>query len=348
MEHTRLPYTEMYVPTPHLRVTHATPIPGGRVSAVVKEKNHTLGVITIDAGQPRLEMAAKDIKKMERFADRCSNADGEPLPRSTVWQQLVMERLYDQHITRAQHEERPCVAVRAIHTTGLISLHVVEAPGPIGPGPEGHIDGRVFTDTVVRAEVWMACQWLPVRSLGAESHLVPETERITLPHTGIRIPARNRMWMQITDDGPGWSAMVWIDKVPLGRATEDGQGGLEFHCDTSSGHKAWYLYALMSQNPDGAPLTSGELLEALVGEHTTNRQLKRALRHHRYVVRLETASGGPGLIEIPDTTDAYPDYNRAREAALNMRLPEDTVNLELWAGAVGWVPVLPAPTDDAR
>lgn len=337
MERTRLAYTAMWVPTTELRVTHATPIPGGGISAVVKQGTFTLGVITIENGHPTLEMTAADRATMEHFADRCRTADGEPVPQATVWQQLVMERLYAEHITRVEGT-LGCVAVRAVHTTGTITLHLVA-----DLGPDGHIDPAVFTPTVEHAEAWVNNQWMPVRP---QTMSEPCTDRITLPHTGIRIPAWDRAWIETNDDGPVWSATVWINQTRLGRIIEDGQGGVELHCASASGRTAWEMYALMCCNTQGAPLTSGELVDALVVEHTTNQQLQDALRHRRYLVRLTTASGGPGLIEIPHTVGPYPDYDHAREAALNPAPHEDTVSVELWTGPGEWIRIDPPTGED--
>ncbi|WP_160050820.1 hypothetical protein [Nocardiopsis sp. FR4] len=159
-----LPHTGMRVPHTGIRVAYVTPTGVGEgMSAVVKDGNRTLGVITISARRDfaSLEMTQKNRRILERFADQCRDRDGRPLPHGEVCDLLVAERHYQQEVEEAQREQR--VLMRTFSRTGPPELHSVGAQGPVPPGAELQVCAAVeLGPDVVRAEAWLNGQWVQV------------------------------------------------------------------------------------------------------------------------------------------------------------------------------------------
>jgi hypothetical protein len=161
----RLSHTGICVPHTDIRVTYVTPTGVGEgVSAVVKDGNRTLGVITISARRDSvsLEMTKADRRVLERFADQCRDSDNQKLPQAQVWDLLVAERHYQQAIEEAQREQR--FLMRTFSRTGLPQLHSVGAEGPVPPGAELQVCATVeLGPEVIRAEAWLHGRWVQIR-----------------------------------------------------------------------------------------------------------------------------------------------------------------------------------------
>src|SRR5699024_963150 len=160
-----LPYTELRVPTTTLRVTNTTLLADGRILSTVQDGETVLGKLIVGPHAVDLNMNVDARRLLSAFTGLCWTEDGKRPSRATVLRELVMEYRYARAITEATQAARPTVAVRAFHTDGTTTLHQVDAPGPIGPGPELKVDPALFTTDVVRVQAWMRDLWLGVSPL---------------------------------------------------------------------------------------------------------------------------------------------------------------------------------------
>lgn len=345
-----LPYTELRVPTTTLYVTNTTLLDDGHILAALQDGDTFLGHLTLGPNTIDIDMGAAEHRRLTAFADQCQTSDGERPPQMTVLRELVMEHRYAQAITEAAQTDRPTVAVRAFHTDGTITLHQVDAPGPIGPGPELKVDPALFTTDVVRVQAWMRDLWMGVSPLLPGQEHQPPTRLTSLPHTGLRIPVKFRMRVShLKKSGDGeWSAQVWVragsEPVYLGLVISAGDH-LTFEGDGPHGHRLLLAYALMSRDPEGEPVEWQEVVALLLRERQMAREAARARSQGYYLVCL-TRSGEEGpttdLVGIMDATPgaAYPDYDGARTCAAKFAEEPQVVRVQLWVSQA-WVDVTP-------
>ncbi|MGW8437812.1 hypothetical protein ACWGKS_21915 [Nocardiopsis sp. NPDC055879] len=320
-----LPYTELRVPTTTLRVTDTTFLADGRILSTIQEGETVLGKLTVGPHAVDLDMNVDARRFLSAFTGLCWTVDGKRPSRETVLRELVMEYRYDRAITEATEADRPTVAVRAFHTNGTITLHQVDAPGPIGPGPELKVDPALFTTDVVRVQAWMRDLWLGVSPLLPGQEHQPPTRLTSLTHTGLRVPMKFRMRVShLKKSGDGeWSAQVWVrvgsEPVYLGPVAGDGDN-LTFEGDGPHGHRLLLTYALMSRGPEGEPVEWQEVVALLMRERQMAREAARARSQGYYLVCLtRTGEEGPttDLVGIMDATPGatYPDYDGVRTCA---------------------------------
>lgn len=338
-----LPYSELF--TPHtLSVVSTERLPDGGVSARLvdqRAREREIAIITVDAdGTVSLSCRDEDRARLKQFAGRCRGRFGERLPREAVWQKVAMEELYEQAVAEAEQADSrvPQVAVRALHRTGTITLHQVEAPGPIGLGPELQIEPDVFTRTVERAEAWMANQWVRVYPLRTDRKPKP-IRRTQLPHTGVWVPLAFPAEIELDDSHVhpegSWEMFVWIAGHPMGRASRSGDY-VTFTEHAPGAMKVVDYFTLASLGPEHECFSSKEeLLEMLFAEEFTARALRKALSHGDHLLRIHTEQGVE-LRELPDQgVRGEMDYTQARADAL-AQLPDYAVKAEMWTEH-GWV-----------
>lgn len=347
---TLLPYTELRVPTTKLRVTNTTLLDDGRILATVQDHETVLGKITVGPHAVDLDMNVDARRYLSAFTGLCWTEDGKRPSRETVLRELVMEHRYARAITEAAQAERPMVAVRAFHTDGTITLHQVDAPGPIGPGPDFKVDPALFTTDVARVQAWMRELWMGVSPLLPGQEHQPATRLTSLPHTGLRIPVKFRMRVShLTEKGDGeWSAQVWVqagtEPVHLGLVAGDGDS-VTFEGDGPNGHKILLAYALMSCGPEGEPVEWREVVALLMRERQMAGEAARARSQGYYLVCL-TRSGEEGpdidLVGIMDASPGatYPDYDSARRCAAKFAEESQVVRVQLWVSQA-WVDITP-------
>lgn len=345
-----LPYTELRVPTTTLRVTNTTLLADGRILSTVQDGETVLGKLIVGPHAVDLNMNVDARRLLSAFTGLCWTEDGKRPSRATVLRELVMEYRYARAITEATQAARPTVAVRAFHTDGTTTLHQVDAPGPIGPGPELKVDPALFTTDVVRVQAWMRDLWLGVSPLLPGQEHQPPTRLISLPHTGLRVPMKFRMRVShLKESGnDAWLAQAWVqagsEPVYLGLVIGDGDH-LTFEGDGPNGHKMLLTYTLMSCGPEGEPVEWQELVALLLRERQMAREAAQARSQGYYLVCL-TRSGEEGistdLVGLADTTPgaAYPDYDSARRCAAKFAEEPQVVRVQLWVSQV-WVDVTP-------
>ncbi|MFL1432882.1 MULTISPECIES: hypothetical protein [unclassified Nocardiopsis] len=165
---------------------------------------------------------------------------------------------------------------------------------------------------------------------------------ITLPHTGMQVPdIRIRVTsLKEVDLGNGiaWSAVVRAGKSKLGTVSNGGRGGpTEFDAATDAAQARMAAFVDQCRDRDGAPMDTTDVVETLTEEYEWARDLARAERKGRYVVRYFDRIGIPGRIEFTLPKAAPPDYAPIRRATVQLKLPPQTVRAELWMGPEqGW------------
>ena len=347
---TWLPYTELHVPTTRLRTTHTRLLADGSSLATLQDGDAVLGHLTLAAHTIEVDVGPAQHQRLIDFAAQCQTTCGQYPPREEVLRELVMEYRYAQAITEAAQSEAPTVAVRAFHTDGTITLHRVEAPAPLGPGPELKVDPALFTTDVTRAQAWMRDLWMRVTPRTATDRDHSRTQLTRLPHTGLHIPAKFPLWVSdLTEKGDDqWSAQVWVhtggEPVRLGNIAGHGQN-VTFEGETARAVKVLLTYALMSLEPEGKVLEWQELARGLAREYQMARETTRAQQRGYYLVQLtRTGQQGPStdLVGIMDALPGgtYPDYAHARTCAATFADDPQVIRVQLWVSGA-WVDVTP-------
>ena len=177
----------------------------------------------------------------------------------------------------------------------------------------------------------------------------PDTDLVTLPHTGIRVPDVNLQISTLrelpTPDGVAYTATVRIAGIPVGAIHNDGAGEQARYRPAAGSpfgyrHLAGFVVAA-SRSTDGRPLTEEQLLEALITEYRIARHVDAATRAGRTPLRLQAPSGpetdGAGPAGPPITVDLDTATNvttPAQRDALAATLQRRYVDAwwQLWTG----------------
>lgn len=186
----------------------------------------------------------------------------------------------------------------------------------------------------------------PTPSPRPEDRSGPDTDLVTLPHTGIRVPDVNLQLSALrelpTPDGVAYTATVRIGGIPVGAIHNGGAGdqtryrpmpGSPFGCR----HLADIVAA--SRGPDGRSLTEEQLLETLITEYQIGWHVDAAAGAGRSPLRLQAPSGvGPAdlplTVDVDTATNVTTPAQRAALAAMVQRRPVDAgAWWQLWTGA---------------
>ncbi|MGW8437816.1 hypothetical protein ACWGKS_21935 [Nocardiopsis sp. NPDC055879] len=178
---------------------------------------------------------------------------------------------------------------------------------------------------------------------------------ITLPHTGLQVPHTGIRVTSLrqTDVGSGiaWSATLREGRVKLGTITNHGTGGMTlFYPDTSGARRALADFVDQCRDNTGGPVNEETVIDELTNEYEWARDVARAQKKGRYMVRFFDDIGIPGNATF-NLSAPYPDYERALITVHRTiaDLPTGTVRAQLWTGAKqGWVEYHRTPQSDDR
>ncbi|GAA1110006.1 MULTISPECIES: hypothetical protein [Nocardiopsis] len=168
----------------------------------------------------------------------------------------------------------------------------------------------------------------------------------TLPHTGMQVPdTRIRVTsLKEVDLGTGiaWSAVVRAGKTKLGTVSNSGRGGpTDFNATTDAAQRRTAAFVAACRDRDGAPMDTENVMETLTEEYEWARDIAKAEKKGRYVVRYADEHGMPGHYEFSLSRGITPpDYAPALKATVRLKLPEGAVRADLWMGPeLGWVEI---------
>lgn len=168
----------------------------------------------------------------------------------------------------------------------------------------------------------------------------------TLPHTRMQVPGTDIRVTSLrqVDLGTGiaWSAVVRAGKAKLGTVSNGGRGGpTHFDAATDAAQARMAAFVDQCRDRDGAPMDATDVVETLTEEYEWARDLAKAEKKGRYVVRYADEHGMPGHYEFTLSGGITPpDYAPALKATVRLKLPEQAVRADLWMGAeLGWVTI---------
>ncbi|WP_432830802.1 hypothetical protein [Dactylosporangium sp. CA-092794] len=175
----------------------------------------------------------------------------------------------------------------------------------------------------------------------------PAMTRVTLPHTGIRVPdptLRVMSYQELpTPDGVAYTATVQWGRVPVGAIHNEGAGGATSFWPSAGstfGHRRLAEFVAASRGADGRPLTEEALLEELVTEYEHAGHVASATRTGRSPVRLRAPLGADeGLDAVYSTAGHHtaakvttPAQRDALTAQLERLTVVDGAWWQLWTG----------------